>query len=186
MEEKSEVIVDMKQKKPGLTLPFVVSLLGVLLMASAIFFPYISATGDLDEYIEAFPGSIQIESEGLTASDLRDIPIFSVHTLVEGAYNETEGEGFNIIAIVFYVVWALTALFVILKKPIPAIVFEVLACGIFFFLRYVMIADNFVGEDRYAWGIGYYIMIIAALVTFVGVIWMLVTKISLKRQAKAA
>ncbi len=44
--------------------------------------------------------------------------------------------------------------------------------------------DDFISADTYAWGIGYYTMTIAIAAIFAGAVWMLVTKIIMKRKAK--
>ena len=64
-------------------------------------------------------------------------------------------------------------------------IFDLLSCGVFFFLNYLM-KDDFIDEDKYAWGAGYYAILFGAIVLFAGAIWMLAKKVSNKRQDKIA
>lgn len=166
-----------------LLLPFIVSLIGVLILVIALFLPYMTAVGELAEYIEKYPDSIEIEEFDMTASDLKDIPMMSMGRLAASAYNEEEGIFFNVIVIVFASLSALTALFVILKKPIAVMVFELIAFGSFTVLNMATKADFF-GADKYAWSIGYYAIVIAFAIVFAGAIWMLVKKIAVKKELK--
>ena len=57
-----------------LTIPFVVTLIGVLLIIVSLFLPYMTAVGEMAEYIENNPDRIEIKDLNLTASDLADNP----------------------------------------------------------------------------------------------------------------
>ena len=173
-----------KSLNEKLKLPFVVVLIGVLILIVGMFLPYMTAVGELAEYIEKYPDSIEIEEFDLTAIDLKDIPMMLMGRIAASAYNEEEGILFNVIVIVFASLAALTALFVILKKPIAVMIFELIAFGSFTVLNMATKADFF-GADKYAWGVGYYAIVIAFAIVFAGAIWMLVKKIAAKKELKA-
>lgn len=172
-----------KSLNEKLKLPFVVVLIGVLILIVGMFLPYMTAVGELAEYIEKYPDNIEIEEFDMTASDLKDIPMMLMGRIAASAYNEEEGILFNIIVIVFASLSALTALLVILKKPIAVMIFELIAFGSFTILNMATKADFF-GADKYAWGIGYYAIVIAFVIVFAGAIWMLVKKIAAKKELK--
>ena len=182
-ETRPDSIQISERKKPKITHPFIATLIGVLIMVIALFLPYMTAVGDMAEYIEKYPDRVEIESLEMTASDLANIPIISVSNIITGVYGEDDGQIANIIVMVFGGCLALTALFAILKKPIAVMIFDLLAGGVFFFLNFLM-KEDFISADKYAWGIGYYAILIAAIAIFAGAIWLLVTKVSLKREAK--
>lgn len=175
----------LERKNPKITLPFVATLIGVLIMVIALFLPYMTAVGDLAEYIEQNPDRIEVESLELTAGDLANIPVVSVGNIETCVYGEDDGTIANVIVMVFGGFLVLTALFVILRRPIAVMIFDLLAGGVFFFLTF-LIRKDFIDADKYAWGIGYYATIIAAVVILAGAIWLLVTKISSKRESKRA
>lgn len=167
-----------------LKLPFIVALIGVLILVVGLFLPYITAAGEMAEYIENNPDRIEIKDLGLTAGDLKDIPVISVSQIITGIYGEDDGAIANVIVMIFGGFLALTALFVILKKPIAVIIFNLLTYGVFAFLSAYM-KEDFIDSDKYAWGIGYAIIQVAVAVVFVAAIWMLVKKIIAKRELKA-
>ena len=166
-----------------LKLPFIVALIGVLILVIGMFLPYITAVGEMGEYIEKNPDRIEIEDLELTAGDLKDIPVISVSQIITGIYGEDDGAIANVIVIAFCGFVALTALFVILKKPIAVMIFELLSYGVFAFLSAYM-KEDFIDPDKYAWGIGYTIIQAAIAVVLAAAIWMLVKKIVTKRELK--
>lgn len=164
-------------------IPFIVALIGVLILVVGMFLPYLSAVGEMAEYIEQYPDRIEIKDLDLTASDLKDISVISISNLITGVYGEDDGTIANIIVMVFGGFLALTALFVILKKPIAAVIFNLLTYGTFAFLNTSM-KEDFIDPDKYAWGIGYYAITLAIIVVIASAIWMLVSKIIAKKELK--
>ena len=177
-------ITTKKTLNEKLKLPFIVALIGVLILVIGIFLPYITAVGEMGEYIEKYPDRIEIKDLELTASDLKDIPVISVSQIITGIYGEDDGAIANVIVMVFGGFLALTALFVILKKPIAVMIFDLLSYGVFAFLRAYM-KEDFIDPDKYAWGIGYAIIQVAVAVVLAAAIWMLVKKIVVKKELKA-
>ncbi len=173
-----------QERRSTLFLPFLITLIGVLIMVVSLFLPYMTAVGDMAEYIEQYPDRVEIEDLELTASDLANIPVIAVSNIITGVYGEDDGIIANVIVLVFGGLLALTALFVILKKPIAVMIFDLLAGGVFFFLNFLM-KEDFIEADKYAWGIGYYATMIAAAIIFAGAVYLLVEKIKVKKQKKA-
>lgn len=165
-------------------LPFIVALIGVLILVVGMFLPYLSAVGEMAEYIEKYPDRIEIKDLELTASDLKDISVVSVSKLITGIYGEDDGAIANVIVMVFGGFLALTALFVILKKPIAVIIFNLMTYGTFAFLNTSM-KEDFIDPDKYAWGIGYYAITIGFAIVCAGAIWLLIKKIAVKKELKA-
>lgn len=152
-----------------LNLPFLVALIGIVIMIAAMFLPYLSAVGIAAELIEA------AESLGQNTGITANASLVSVSGVYGAIFGEDDGMVAQIIVIVFIGFVALTTLFVLLKKSIPVIVFDLIAGGVFAFLSTAMSKD-LIGEDKYAWGIGYYLILIAAIAVFVGAVWMIVAK----------
>lgn len=167
-----------------LKLPFIVALAGVLILVIGMFLPYVSAVGDLAEYIERAPDTVVLESLNMTASDFANVPVISTNKLITSIYGEDDGLIANIILWALGGSLALTALFVAFKKPIAVIIFDLLTCGVYAFLSAYM-KEDFIDPDKYAWGIGYAIIQVAIAVVFAAAIWMLVKKIIVKRELKA-
>lgn len=56
-----------------------------------------------------------------------------------------------------------------------------LSFGTFAFLNFLM-KEDFIGADKYAGGVGYYIMLMAIIVVFASAVWILVKKIVEKKK----
>ena len=162
-----------------LVLPFVVALIGVVVMIAAMFLPYMNAQGKLAEYIELLD-SMEMEEENISANP----SVISVSEVITTIYGEDDGKIAEIIVLVLGGCIALTALFVLLRKPIAVIIFDLLTYGVFAFLSAYM-KEDFIDPDKYAWGIGYSVIQIAIAVVFAAAAWMLVKKIIVKRELKA-
>ncbi len=183
MDETRYDLINENKKEMSMT-PFVVMLIGVIVMVVALILPYVTAVGNLADYIEKNPDRVENESLELTASDLANVPVVSASNIVIGLFGEDEGIIAKVIVAVLGSCTALTVLFVMIKKPVVVIIFDLLTCGVFFFLNFMMRETFIVSEETYAWGIGYYVLIIAAIIAFAGAVWMIVTNINIKREAK--
>ena len=162
-----------------LVIPFIIALVGVAVMVAAMCLPYMNAQGKLADYIELLD-SIELEEENISATP----SVVSVKEVITTIYGEDDGKIAEIIVLVFGGFVALTALFVILKKPIAVMIFDLLAYGVFAFLSAYM-KEDFIDPDKYAWGIGYTVIQAAIAVVFAAAVWMLVKKIITKRELKA-
>lgn len=168
-----------KTMNKKLVLPFIVALIGVLVIIVAMFLPYMNAQGKLAEYIELLD-SVALEEENISASP----SVVSVKEVITTIYGEDDGKIAEIIVLVFGVFIALTTLFLFFKKPIAIMIFDLLAFGSFSFLNFAM-KEDFIDPDKYAWGISYHVIQVAITVVFVAAIWMLVKKVIVKRELKA-
>ncbi len=83
--------VEKKTLSEKVKTPFIIALVGVLVMCIGMFLPYLTATGEMAEYIERDPDRIEIKELDLTAGDLKDIPVISVNKLITGVYGEDDG-----------------------------------------------------------------------------------------------
>ena len=155
-----------------LVLPLIVALIGVVVMIAAMFLPYMTAQGKLAEYIELLD-SMELEEENISANP----SVVSVSEVIATIYGEDDGKIAKIIVLVLGGCIALTALFVLFKKPIAIMIFDLLTFGSFSFLNFAM-REDFIDPDKYAWGIGYSIIQIAIAVVFAAAIWMLVKRSS--------
>ncbi len=179
MERNTKMIINEKM------IPLVVSLIGILLMCIGMFLPYFTAVGEMAEYIEKNPDRIESKNPELTAGDMENVPLISVNKIITAIYGEDDGTVAVVVVAVFAGFLALTALFVFIKKPVAVMLFDLLACGVFLFLN-SLVKEDFIDPDKYAWGIGWYVIAIAGVIILSGAIWMLVNRIIAKRGQKTA
>ncbi len=172
---------DIKTINNKLRMPLVISLIGFLILIISIFLPYLTAVGEMAEYIEAFPNVVVIDEQNVTVKDLENVSFISVSTLIESIWGEDDAQISDIFLIVFGVFALLTTVFVFFKKPIIAIICDLLTCGTFIFFS-VLMKEDFVGTDKYEWGLGSLVTLIAIVIIFIGLVWMLISKIIYKRK----
>ncbi len=170
-----------KTKNQALKRPLIVSAAAILLAMISLFLPYLTATGSLEEYIDRHPNRTENEALELKAEDFEAPSLLSVSKIVHGIYGEDDAMIVGIVVAVFGGFLALTALFVLLKKPIATMIFDLFTSGAFFLLG-TSLADSFISEDKYAWGIGTYTVTIALIAVFVGAVMMLVAKKKAKKE----
>ena len=75
-------------------------------------------------------------------------------------------------------------LFSLLKKPVPTIVFTVLAGVMFYILCWDFTSRGVVSERFFSWSTAYYVFIAGAVISFAAAVCMVIMKIRLKRQTK--
>ena len=172
-----------KSLNKKLAVPFTVTLAGILVIVIAMFLPYLTAVGKTADFIDAFPDMIAVEALDLTFEDIENIPMISVRNLFIGVYSEDDGIITDVLVLAFCGFLALTAIFTLFRKPVAVMIFDLLTFGIFALLNLIMKQD-IIDADAYAWGIGYYIIPAAIIAVFVGAIWMLIKKIAEKKKLK--
>ena len=171
--------------KNKIIVPFVVSLIGILILIIAIFLPYLTAVGDLSEYIDTYSDTIAIKDSDVTLGELAKVPFISVSKLITSVWGEDDAQVTDIFLIVFGSFTLLTTLFIFLKKPILTMICDILTCCTFVILG-ILMREDFIGTDKYMWGIGLLLMLIAVIIIFIGSAWMLVSKIIQKKKIHSA
>lgn len=84
-------------------------------------------------------------------------------------------------------VFALLAfLFAMLRKPIAAMVFDVLSMLAFALQNYDFSDRGVVPSDTFAWGWGMYLYVVAFILTVVCAIWTMIDRRRMRKQAAAA
>lgn len=159
-----------------LMLPFIISIIGILFIIIGMFLPYMTAVGELSDYIESFPDEIISNSYDVTNKDFAKFPFISISKIVGALWGENDAMISTIFLILFGSFAILTTLFILLKKPIVTIIFDLLTCATFLFIG-VLLKEDFISADKYAWGIGYFIILIAVAIIFIASILMLIIKI---------
>lgn len=164
---------------------FVIALIGVLILTISIFLPYMTAVGKLADYIESFPNEVVNEELNVTSEDFEKVSLISISKISESIWGEDDAKITNIFLIVFGIFALLTTLLIFFKKPIIAIICDLLTCGTFIFFS-IIVKDVYFEDDMFAWGLGSLVTLIAIVIIFIGLVWMLVSKIIQKKNIKTA
>ena len=138
-------------------LPMIPALLGGVTMAVTVFLPYLANSYDsysLIQYVEPY----------------------------QTYMGEAAGTVFIILIAVLDLFSLLTALFGGLRKPIPVIIFDVLAFAPFLFLRADFGARGF-PNSSIGFSVGYWLFYVGAVLALGGAVWMIVVKAQAKKAA---
>lgn len=182
----------MEMKRKSVTfIPFIVSLVGALILVAAFFLPTFSSTAERRESLEDFADEIDydFEAAGMTYRDTMDISLFEFLKVYMAEAKEDGGDEATVVVAVFAaieILALLVLLFAALKKAIPLLIFNCLTFGVFRLLIFGFEMDDNIARFGYNWGISYYLYHIAPAIIVVGSIWLLVAKIIEKKQKKAA
>ena len=116
------------------SLPFIAMLLGALILAASFLLPFGTARKEYREWLSAAPDRIYDEELNMTRRGAINLSLIELARAFGKAGNLDSS--FSMGTIIAAAVFALlTLLFAVLKKPIPAIVFTMLALGAFLLIR---------------------------------------------------
>ncbi len=184
MEEKNNT----KDQKKRLMIPFVIALAGSLVLIITLFLPFASAKDDYKEYLRKYSDDMFSEEIEMTNKEAINLSLFEYGRI----YAKTAEMGIQkamsitcLVAIsIFAVLVILTTLFSLLKKPIVTIIFDLFSFGAFRLIMWDFNDRGVIPSRNYGWGIARYFCYIGAAVALVGAIYLLVTKLKIKKERK--
>lgn len=170
-------------------LGFFVTLIGALLLVIAIFSPFAAATEDYKEYLQSYPDEMYAKEINMTNKDAVNISLFEFGRMYAAAAQEDIMKEIAIFYLVIILVFALfvilTLLFSVLRKPIAAIIFNLLSLGVFHLMVWDFEDRGLISGNRYTQGISSIICYIGTAIVMVGAIVLLIAKIKLKKAHKS-
>ncbi len=172
-----------------LLIPFIIAMVGAIMMIVTVFLPYATAIDEQAEAINENPDMIVYEDLNMIASDIKDISMVeyvNIYTnLGEQLFGNASFGTLYVVLLGLIVGFAvLAAIFSLIKKPVAVIVFDILAFAVFSLQNYDYTDRGVIPSSSYDWGVGYYVFYVAAVVTLVGAIWMLMTEMNMKKMNK--
>lgn len=178
-----------ESKSKKLLYPFLAMLIGSLILIVTIFMPFSSAKGDYKKGLEALPETVIDKELDMTNKDAVNISLFEYARIYSAAAKtggNNEARTISIICIVLIAAFGafavLTLLFSLLKKPIAAIIFNLLAFIVFCVTKWDFKDRGVIPNFNYDWGIAQYICYIGIIIVMVGAVAFLVLKNKDKKQ----
>ncbi|WP_169172305.1 hypothetical protein [Bifidobacterium oedipodis] len=145
-------------------------LIGAALMLASAFLPY--AVAKDGSGVEAVSQAI-----GTDMSKPSMVTFTRVYMDNAGQYVASSQAYVTLVVTMAIVLFAvLTLLFAALRKPIAAMIFDILAGLAFLAQNFDFSARGVVPSGNYSWGISYYLMFAAIVVALIGSIWLFVAK----------
>ena len=140
MDKKNEVMLQSERNKDKLLIPFIVALIGSLMLIVTLFLPFASATEDYKEYLQEYSDEMYVEELNMTNGDAVNISLFEFGRIYAAAADWGMSESIAIACLViisaFTLFTILTTLFSVLKKPIVAMIFNLLSFGVFWLIKW--------------------------------------------------
>lgn len=169
-------------QKKGITtlIPSLAAALGAVLTIVAFFLPFVSATSEHREYLNAISSSEAFSDDfGVgNASDLSMLDFFKLYSSGEAGDNGVIYVGFIVILATFTLLSLVAAL---VRKPIFAMVTAALTFAVFLILSWDFTDRGLVGNSYYDWGSAKYFYYIGFIVLIGCSIWLLIEKKKAKR-----
>lgn len=165
-------------------IPYVLLVVGAVAMAVSFFLPFASAKGDHAEYLKQYGDRVYTAEAGLHNKDVVGLSLLTfLRIYIAGLQSGKLLGGMYLEAVICITLMAVIAvssllilLFGVLKKPIAAIVFSVLAVVAFYALRWDFDDRGVLPSSQYGYGIAEYIYPISFVVVVAGAIWFMVSR----------
>lgn len=166
--------------------PFLMVLIGAVLLLATLFMPYATATREHKERLLSHPDYVVIPELGMTnkgAVHMSLVDYTRVYGVAIGQGRQKEVAVAGIVIILAFAVFsALTLLMSICKRPIAIIVFEALALVAFQVIHFDFEDRGVIPSSSYQWGMANYLFYILELLILAGAVWMLVEKRKQRKQ----
>lgn len=187
--ENTKITPEINKGKIVQLLPFLTALAGAVILVLAFFLPYSSAEKEYKKYLKEYSDSMYAEEINMTNEDVVGISMLEYARMYAvaakiGTFKEQRFIGIICVVLISMigVFSLLTLLSAALKKPIALIIFNGINFGVFRMLSWDLKDRGVVPNSSYIWGISYYLYQICAVIILIGAIWLLVTKIRMKRR----
>lgn len=170
-------------------LPYLILWISALCMLICFLLPYASATKDRKEHLKEYSDYYFAEEIGMTNQDAINISLLEYCKMYTYA---AKVEMTQTLAIICLVVMGITALFAVLtllfaflKKPIATFIFNLINLGAFSLMGWDYKDRGVIGNDNYAFGLGYYLYYVLIVVVFAMAVWLFVAKRQEKKEKSA-
>lgn len=177
-----------KKESRKVAYSFWAMLIGALMLMATLFAPFASAKDGHREYLEKYSDSRCVEELDMENEEAIHISLFEFARIYSVTAELDMSKDISIacmiIIIAFAVLAILTLLFSILKKPIVAIIFDLLTLGVFIIIKWDFEDRGVIPSSSYDWGIAQYIAYTGIVSVMIGAMAFIVGKMKEKKQRK--
>lgn len=178
-----------KVKVKTMLYPFLITLIGAVVMMGMLLLPYASANDEYVEHLLKHKDKMYVEEIGMTYEDAVDISLVEfIRIYAEAAEQELQKDtciACIVIICIFAGLTVFTLLMSLLKKPIGIIIFDLLAIGVFKIIHYDFEDRGVIPNGSYDWGIASYLTYIVGIIIIAGAVWLFIEKRKAKKVAKS-
>lgn len=141
--------------------PFIITLIGAILMLVMLLLPYASANSEHKDYLIEYSDDMYVQEIGMTNSEAVNISLVEFVRIYSEAINEDMNKETSIVCIAIIAIFAVFALITIiltlLKKPIGIIISDLLALVIFSIIHFDFKDRGVITNRSYDLGITNYL-----------------------------
>lgn len=161
-------------------IPFLIVLLGSIVMLSTLLMPYASAKGEYRDTLIKYSDEIYDDEIDMTNGEAIDMSLVELAKVYKSMTKEDmyKAQGiFTVVLIVAFGVLALlTVIFAAIRKPIGVLITDVLSLGVSWLNRTDFSDRGVLPSNTYDWGIASTLVYIIGVVIIAGAIWLIVEK----------
>lgn len=159
-------------------------------MLIALFLPFASATDDFRERLMSSPDYVYSEAADMRNRDAVNLSLAEFIKIDSAAINmgmsSATATANMVVIIAFAGFAALTLLFSILKKPIPALIFDIISLAAIQLIKFDFEDRRVIPSSLYDWGAANIICYIGIAAAAAGAALLLIFKIMDKRKSKVS
>lgn len=175
---------DLQQQTKARSISAIVGIACAAMVVVALFLPYATATSDGAAYLRNHSSQSVMQGFDLTADQLTNMSLVDFAraylALAEHSYQQLSGIYMGLV-VAMAAAALLMALCFAKRRPIGALVFDVLAFGIFSLQNADYTSRGVVPSANYDWGIAYYLVFVVLAVAAFAAIWLFVEKKRVKK-----
>ncbi len=173
-------------KSNKLLYPFVITLIGSLILLITLFTPYASATGAYRDLLN--DEGLYFEELNMTKKEAIDLSLFEFgkiyYTTAKMNYEKEISIPCFVSIVVLAVFFIITLIFSILKKPIVISIFNIISLAIFRLITLDFDMRGVVPSSDYKYGYGHYLFYVGIIIVFIGAIYLFIVKRKMKFELK--
>lgn len=179
----------MNREKAKTFSPFLITLIGAVLLLVMLVLPYASAADEHKEFLTDHADSFYVEEIGMTNAEAVNISLVEYIRIYAEAVNQGLQKEASIACIVIISIFiglsGITLLLALCRKPIGMIVSDLLALAAFGIIHFDFKDRGILPSHSYDWGIANYLTYVIGIVIAAGAVWLLIEKRSIKKSAQA-
>lgn len=171
-------------------IPFLATIIISAMLIVTFFLPLAVATDEYREMISSFSTKTAIAECDYSYGDLENLSMFKYANIYKVGASSKEVDGYGnaesticfvlIIAVAIFTL--LILLFSVLKKPVPLVIFDILALGVFSLLLWDMGDRNVLPSTRYDFGIAHVLYYVCFAILAATGIWLFAVKKQKKKE----
>lgn len=174
-----------KPNKSRVTITFILTFVGAILLLGTFFLPFASAKEDYKEQLDSNPDAMYIDEINMTNADAVNISLLEFARIYSSESAQETDRAVSITCVIMIMTFGafslLTLLLSIFRKPIGTMVLCLLAIVVYKLINFDFSDRGIIPSGRFDWSFSAYSGYAAAIIIIAGSIWMIIEKNKMKK-----